>query len=86
MDSFFYGWILVMNLLSFLAFFIDKQKAICGKWRIPEIMLFLLCFFGGAFGGIVAMKLFHHKTKKWKFRLGVPLLWIIQIILFAFFF
>lgn len=54
----------LINLISFIVFFIDKQKAKRDKWRIQEKTLHILSFLGGAIGSIAAMLLFRHKTKK----------------------
>lgn len=35
-------YILIINILGFLAMYIDKQKAKKGKWRIPEKTLFII--------------------------------------------
>jgi len=53
-----------INLISFVMFFVDKQKAKRDKWRIEEKTLHLTSFLGGTLGSIAAMLLFHHKTRK----------------------
>ena len=60
-------YLLIINLVSFVLFFIDKQKAKRDTWRIKESTLHLAGFMGGIIGSIAAMILFHHKTKKPKF-------------------
>lgn len=72
---------LLLNLVSFLLFGLDKWKAMHGRWRIPESTLLLSAALGGSTGAFLGMKMFHHKTRKAKFYLGVPALWIIQVIL-----
>lgn len=68
-------WYLVaVNLITFAAFGMDKWKAVHKQWRIPERSLLGLSFIGGAAGGLAGMHLFHHKTRKRKFALGVPLM------------
>ena len=62
-------YLLIINLISFVLFFEDKQKSKKDKWRIKESTLHLVSFMGGTPGSIVAMILFHHKTKKPKFVL-----------------
>ncbi len=62
----------------------DKQKALKGKWRIPERTLFLWAIFGGALGGVIGMRRFRHKTNKPLFKYGFPILLILQVILFIF--
>lgn len=53
-----------INIISFIVFFLDKEKAKKDKWRIQERTLHTLSFMGGVVGSIGAMILFHHKTKK----------------------
>ena len=72
---------LLLNLVSFLLFGLDKWKAMHGRWRIPESTLLLSAALGGSTGAFLGMTMFHHKTRKAKFYLGVPALWIIQVIL-----
>lgn len=60
-------YVVLINLLSFVLFYLDKRKAIKDKWRIKERTLHLSSFMGGAIGSILAMYMFHHKTKKLKF-------------------
>ncbi len=57
-------YLICINLISFIVFFIDKEKAKRDKWRVKEKTMHTLSFIGGVFGSIAAMKLFHHKTKK----------------------
>ena len=73
-------YLIVINVLGFLSMFIDKKKAEYGRWRIPENTLFLFTFLGGTIGSIIGMQVFRHKTKKNKFRIGMPLLLVLQII------
>ncbi|MDY5554184.1 MAG: DUF1294 domain-containing protein [Blautia sp.] len=64
--------------MTFLAFGADKHKAKYHQWRIPESRLMLLAVMGGSLGALAGMFTFHHKTRKMKFRLGVPVILIIQ--------
>ena len=73
-------YLLVINLIAFLAMYIDKKRAKWGKWRIKESTLFLLVLLGGSIGGIAGMYTFRHKTKKPRFVIGFPAILIIEII------
>ena len=64
---------LIWNLFTFLQMGMDKRKAVKEKQRISEKTLLLSAFFMGAMGSGAGMLVFHHKTKKWKFRILVPL-------------
>ena len=72
-------YLAAVNLITFTAFGIDKWKAVHKQWRIPEKTLLGLSFIGGAAGGLVAMHLFHHKTRKRKFAVGVPLMLVLHL-------
>ena len=76
----FYGLIL-LNLVTFVLFALDKRKAVRGKWRIPETLLLILSVLGGSMGALMAMSLFRHKTQKKLFSIGIPLVFILHIIL-----
>lgn len=58
---------------------IDKWKAKHHKWRISEAALMMAAVFGvfGAYGG---MHLFHHKTQKPKFYIGVPVIFVAELV------
>lgn len=73
-------YFVVINLIGFLAMYIDKQKAKKGKWRIPEKTLFIITALGGGIGTIAGMYTFRHKTQKIAFVIGFPLITILEII------
>jgi len=72
-------YLAAVNLLAFLLMGIDKRRARRNKWRISERTLFLFPVLGGTLGGIAGMVLFHHKTRHWYFRLGLPALLAAQL-------
>ena len=57
------GYLILLSLITFIAYGADKKKARKGAYRTKEKTLLLLSFFGGAFVGYPAMLVFHHKTK-----------------------
>ena len=57
------GYLILLSLITFVMYYSDKKKAEKKKWRIPEKVLLLSSFLGGAFGGYPAMLIFRHKTK-----------------------
>ena len=69
-------YIIAINVITFIVYGIDKLKAKKGWWRIPEATLLLLAAIGGSIGAWCGMMLFRHKTKHWKFKLGVPMIFI----------
>lgn len=74
-------YLIGVNLLTFLAYGIDKYKAAHKRWRIPEASLLLLAFLGGSPAALLAMYLFHHKTLHKKFHYGVPAILLLQVAL-----
>lgn len=73
-------YLILINLITFLAMYIDKRKAKKGKRRIPEKTLFILVGLGGGIGGILGMYLFRHKTKKTRFVIGFPAIVIFEVL------
>ncbi len=72
--------VLVFNIIAFFIYGIDKLKAKKNRWRIPEATLLLFALFG-PLGAFLGMRIWHHKTKKAKFFITVPLFLIINIVL-----
>ena len=52
--------------------------------RISEASLLILAVIGGSIGALLGMKIWHHKTMHKKFKYGLPLILIIQIILIGY--
>ncbi len=71
-------WVLV-NLLTFVLYGVDKLRAKQADRRIPERTLLLLPYLGGSVGALLGMWIFRHKTKHLKFRILVPLSLLVQI-------
>ncbi len=68
---------LLLNLLAFLIMLSDKIKsANPNTERISEGMLFFLAAVLGSFGVYAGMFAFRHKTKKWYFLIGIPILMV----------
>ena len=68
---------LIMSVITFAAFGNDKKKAKRSMWRTPEAVLLTLSLLGGSIGALAGMRFFHHKTRKTKFIILVPLTLII---------
>jgi uncharacterized membrane protein YsdA (DUF1294 family) len=75
-------YILAINIIGFLIMWYDKAMARARKYRIPESRLFLIAIAGGSVGIYLGIHLFKHKVNKLIFTLGVPVIFITQIILF----
>lgn len=78
--------LLLINAVPMLVMCLDKNFARRGMWRIPEAVLLGLAVCGGALGVLLGMTLFHHKTRKPKFYISVPLLLAAQVWLLLRFF
>lgn len=75
------GYLLIINLISFITMWSDKQKAKKKAWRIPESTLFLLAIAGGSIGSIAGMYTFRHKTKHMNFVILMPVILAVQVLL-----
>lgn len=71
---------LFINIITFYLYWDDKKRAKKGKWRIPENTLLLFALIGGSIGALAGMKVFHHKTRHWKFKILVPLFLVLHIV------
>lgn len=74
-------YLVIINILGFLAMGIDKRRAIKGKWRTPENTLLMFTILGGGIGTIAGIYVFRHKTQKAKFTIGMPAILILEILL-----
>ena len=74
-------YLVMVNLVAFITYGIDKLKARRNKKRIPEATLLLLAIVGGSIGAWLGVKVWHHKTLHKKFKNGIPLIIIVQIAL-----
>ena len=79
-------WLVLINVVTFLVFGLDKWKAKRkvkkeSVRRVPEKTLFLLSAIGGSVGALLGMRVWHHKTLHKSFRIGIPAIMIAQILL-----
>ena len=77
-------YLVVINVVAFVVYGVDKYKAKHGRWRISEATLLGLAAIGGSIGAWLGMRVWHHKTMHKKFQYGVPLILIAQIALVVF--
>ena len=76
-------YLIVINIVTWIAFGLDKWKAKSGKWRIPERTLLLLALIGGSLGALAGMIMFRHKTRKPKFFISVPVMFVVHCVIVA---
>ena len=62
------GFYLVLSLITFIAYAIDKSAAKSGRWRTQESTLHTLALFGGWPGAFVAQNSLRHKSSKAEFK------------------
>ncbi len=74
-------YLVLINIAAFAAYGMDKRKAKRNEWRTPESVLLLLAAVGGSVGAYAGMQFFRHKTKHLKFTIGVPAIFIVQVVL-----
>lgn len=74
-------YLIVINIVTFLVYGMDKLKAKQGSWRISEATLLILAIIGGSIGALLGMKVWRHKTQHKKFKYGLPLILLAQIAL-----
>ena len=79
-------WLAVINLVTFLVFGWDKFKAKYKERhenarRVPERTLFLLALLGGSLGALLGMRVWRHKTLHRSFRVGIPAILALQILI-----
>ena len=72
-------YLAAVNFLGIASMASDKIRAMEHRYRIPESILLLFAVIGGSIGSILGMLLFHHKTRKAQFRIGLPLILALQI-------
>jgi uncharacterized membrane protein YsdA (DUF1294 family) len=80
------GFVILVNLITFLCFASDKRRAKRGARRIPESTLLTLAALGGAPGAWLSMLVFRHKTRHARFAFGVPAILFGEAILLALYF
>lgn len=74
-------WVLFWSILDYVLMGVDKWKARRERWRVPEKTFFLVALLGGSLGAILGMYAFHHKTRHWYFKWGLPAILVAQIAL-----
>lgn len=79
MDQILMLWCLGLSVLGFFLMGYDKLQAKRGRRRVPEKSLFSVALLGGAAGAVLGIYLFHHKTRHWYFKWGLPAILLLQL-------
>jgi len=74
--------LIFINIASLILVLIDKHKAKHNQWRIKELTFLILSIIGGSIGVLLGMVIFRHKTNKKKFYIGIPTIFLFNIIMF----
>ena len=74
-------YLIIINIISFILMIFDKKQAIRKKYRIPETSLIIISFLGGGIGTLLGMIIAHHKTRKPKFIILIPISILITILI-----
>ncbi len=77
-------YLIVINIVTFIVYGVDKAAAKAHKRRIRISTLLLLAAIGGSLGALLGMMIFRHKTKKWYFVFPVPFMLLVQSVLVVF--
>ena len=78
-------YLVIINVVTFFMYGIDKWRARKSKWRIKETTLLGMAVLGGSVGAWLGMKAWHHKTLHKKFIYGVPAIIIVQLAIIGYF-
>ena len=77
-------YILVINLIAFLLTYYDKKASKIGLRRVKENTLMLIALLGGSAAMYITMKMIHHKTRVSLFMVGLPFIFVVEMILVIF--
>lgn len=75
-------YFIIINIITFFVYGLDKYYAKTNKFRISEKILYTLSAMGGVVGAIFGMKIFRHKTKKASFKIFNFIMLVIWCYLF----
>lgn len=84
MIKFYILYFIIINIIAFLVMGNDKRRSIKKQWRISEKDLISLAVIGGSIGILSGIKVFRHKTKHKLFTIGVPLIFLTQILILSY--
>ena len=71
----------IISIISVFLTIYDKYCAVKHKRRISENTIMLLAVLGGSIFIYFTMKLIRHKTRKNKFMIGLPIIFLLQVMI-----
>lgn len=74
-------YLILINLIAVIVTIYDKVCAVKRRWRVKESTLLLLSVLGGSICMYITMLFIRHKTRHFKFMLGIPLILIFQLLI-----
>ena len=77
------AWLLI-NLMVFILYGVDKRRARKQQWRISERTLLLGTWLLGGAGAWLAMRIFRHKTRHLAFQISAPIGAVLSVAVMAF--
>ncbi|GJL82670.1 MAG: DNA-binding protein [marine bacterium B5-7] len=77
LSTFLVAWYVLMSIVTFVIYALDKWAARTRRWRTPEATLHLLAIMGGWPGAYVAQELLRHKSSKQPFQ---TIFWISVVV------
>ena len=76
-------YLIAISIIAIVVTIYDKLIAGSGKRRVPENTLLIIAALGGSVAMYITMQIIRHKTQHKKFMIGVPIIMVLQAILFA---
>nr|WP_294669279.1 DUF1294 domain-containing protein [uncultured Ruminococcus sp.] len=73
-------YLVVVNIIAIALTIYDKRASVLGLWRVRESTLMLFSFLGGSVLMYLTMRIIHHKTRHPLFMVGIPIIFVLQII------
>ena len=77
-------YLLLINFIAFLLTYYDKKASKTGLRRVRENTLMLVAILGGSAAMYITMKMIHHKTRVSLFMVGLPFIFVIEMIIVIF--
>ncbi|MEE0969429.1 MAG: DUF1294 domain-containing protein [Clostridia bacterium] len=76
-----YIYFTVISVTSIIYTVSDKIFATNNKRRISEKALFVLASLGGSLAMFCTMQIIRHKTKHFRFMIGLPFIMLLQLVI-----